>query len=190
MKSYQRIPIPIFAIFLSFLIVVHCTKLKKHGKPIDFTLSTVDRTFHLREGNGKIRLVYFGFLSCPDVCPTTFQTISQSLKNLSAKEQSEIEILYIDVDPERDTFVSIKKYLDYFREGIIPLTGSQDELKQVSILFNASFSKIPIDSDMKYTIDHTTSVYVVDREGIYVDKIPHGVPIEVFVQYIKKHLNT
>ena len=189
MKSYQRIPIPIFAIFLLFLNVIHCTKHKKEGKPVNFTLNTLDRSYQLQEGNGKIRLVYFGFLSCPDVCPTTFQTISQSLKNFSSKEQSEIEILYIDVDPERDTLVSIKKYLDYFREGIIPLTGSQDELKQVASLFSASFSKIPIDSDMKYTIDHTTSVYVVDREGMYVDKIPHGIPIEVFVQYIKKHLN-
>ena len=62
MKSYQRIPIPIFAIFLLFLNVIHCTKHKKEGKPVNFTLNTLDRSYQLQEGNGKIRLVYFGFL--------------------------------------------------------------------------------------------------------------------------------
>jgi len=188
MKSYRRFPISIFTIFFVFLFVLHCSKQKKEAIPIDFTLDTIDKKFHFQDGNGKLRLIYFGFLSCPDVCPTTFQTISASMNSISAKEQSEIEIIYIDVDPERDTLSNIKKYLDYFRVDIVPLTGSIEELNKVASIFKASFSKIPIESNLKYTIDHTTSVYLVDREGNYIEKIPHGIPVEAFVGYLRKHL--
>jgi hypothetical protein len=82
--------------------------------------------------------------------------------------------------------------LDYslknFRVDMIPLTGSIEELNKVASIFKASFSKVPIESNLKYTIDHTTSVYLVDREGNYIEKIPHGIPFEAFVGYLKKHL--
>jgi protein SCO1/2 len=188
MKSYHRTTIPFFVILSLFLFVLQCSKQKKEGVPVDFTLDTIGGKFHFHNGNGKLRLVYFGFLSCPDVCPTTFQTISASLKSLSAKEQSEIEAIYIDVDPERDTLPNIKKYLDYFGNNMIPLTGSSEELNKVASIFNAKFSKVPIESDLKYTIDHTTSVYLVDREGNYKEKIPYGIPVEAFVGYLKKNL--
>jgi protein SCO1 len=188
MKSHHRSPIPIFAIFSFFLIVLHCSKQKNEGIPIDFTLDTIGKKYRFQEGTGKLRLVYFGFLSCPDVCPTTLQTITASLKSISEKEQDEIEVIYIDLDPERDTLPNIKKYLDYFREDMIPLTGSIEELNKVVSLFKAKFSKVPIDSKLKYTIDHTTSVYLVDREGKYIGKIPHGIPVEAFVGYLKKNL--
>lgn len=188
MKSFKKYLSALLLFLPIILAVLHCSKPKKEGNPIHFTLHTLDRNYNLEESTGKVRLIYFGFLSCPDVCPTTFQTLSKAIQSMDSLERSQIQVLYVDVDPERDTLPAIQKYLDYFMEGMIPLTGTEDELKKVAKLFRASFEKIPIDSEMKYTVDHTTSVYVVDREGYFVDKIPHGIPIEVFVEYLKKNL--
>ncbi len=188
MKSISK-NFRIFILFLPFFFaVLQCSEPKKEGEPLQFTLQSINKKYSLVDSTGKVRLIYFGFLSCPDVCPTTFQTISKAILSIDSSERSQIEVLYVDVDPERDSLAAIQKYLDYFMEGMIPLTGTEEELKQVAKLFRASFEKVPIDSEMKYTIDHTTSVYVVDREGYFIDKIPHGIPIEVFVEYLRKNL--
>jgi protein SCO1 len=188
MNSYSKLFRTLFLSLGIIAVVLHCSKPKKEGNPIQFSLNTLDKKYSLEESKGKIRIIYFGFLSCPDVCPTTFQTISKSIQSMNSSERSQIEVLYVDIDPERDSLPDIQTYLDFFMKGMIPLTGSEEELKQVAKLFRASFEKIPIESEMKYTMDHTTSVYVVDREGYFVDKIPHGIPIEVFVEYLRKNL--
>jgi len=176
-------------LIIIILIVIHCKQFNRNRETrIDFSLNTIDSKFVLNKTD-KIRLVYFGFLSCPDACPTTFQIIAQSMKTLSEEERSKVEILFIDIDSKRDTLPQIKKYVDYFYPGIIPLTGSEDELQKVAKQFNAFFMEVPIESELKYTMDHSTRVYVIDKDNYLIDSIPHNIPIEVFTQYIRKNLN-
>jgi protein SCO1 len=180
-----------FRISLSIIItfVIQCKQFNRNQeKKVDFSLNTIDSKFVLNKTD-KIRLVYFGFLSCPDACPTTFQIISQSMKTLSEEERSKVEILFIDIDSKRDSLPQIKKYVDHFYPGIIPLSGSEDELHKVAEQFNAFFMEVPIESEMKYTMDHSTRVYVIDKDNYLIDSIPHNIPIEVFTQYIRKNLN-
>ncbi len=185
----QRILFLRVPLCLIILFVIQCKPLSRNQETkIDFTLNTVDSKFVLSKTD-KIRLVYFGFLSCPDVCPTTFQTIANSMKALTEEERSKVEILFIDIDSKRDTLPQIKKYVDHFYPGIIPLSGSETELKKVAEQFNAFFMEVPIDSEMKYTMDHSTRVYVIDKDNYLIDTIPHNIPIEVFTQYIRKNLN-
>ena len=72
----------IFILFLPFFFaVLQCSKPKKEGEPLQFTLQSINKKYSLVDSTGKVRLIYFGFLSCPDVCPTTFQTISKAILN-------------------------------------------------------------------------------------------------------------
>jgi len=177
------------SLILVALSVIHCKQFYRNQETkIEFSLDTIDSRFVLNKSD-KIRLVYFGFLSCPDACPTTFQIIAQSMKTLREEERSKVEILFIDIDSKRDTLPQIKKYVDHFYPGIIPLSGTQDELQKVAKQFNAFFMEVPIESEMKYTMDHSTRVYVIDRDNYLIDSIPHNIPIEVFTQYIRKNLN-
>ncbi len=170
------------------VVVLQCYFFNRNKMKVDFTLKTVDSSYILSNSK-KLRLVYFGFLSCPDICPTTFQILAKSIESLSEEEKRKIEILFIDIDPKRDTFPQMQKYLDHFYPGIIPLTGSEKELKEVAKKLNAFFEEVPIESEMGYTIDHSTRIYVIDKDSYYLDSIPHGLPIEVVTQYIRKNLD-
>ncbi len=114
---------------------------------------------------GKVALVYFGFATCPDVCPLALGTLSAALNELSDKERAEIVPLFITVDPERDTPAALKEYLA-FNEAIVGLTGSAEAAQhaQTSFKVYARRQKLP-DSALGYTMDHTSLFYLVDRHG-------------------------
>lgn len=114
---------------------------------------------------GKVALVYFGFATCPDVCPLALGTLSAALNELSDKERAEIAPLFITVDPERDTPAVLKDYLA-FNEAIVGLTGSAEAAQHARASFKvyARQQKLP-DSALGYTMDHTSLFYLVDRQG-------------------------
>ncbi len=119
-----------------------------------------DEDFH-----GKVALVYFGFATCPDVCPLALGTLSAALNELNEKERAQIVPLFITVDPERDTPEALKDYLA-FNEAIIGLTGSPEAAQAARTSFKvyARQQKLP-DSALGYTMDHTSLFYLVDRQG-------------------------
>ncbi|MEE2690067.1 MAG: SCO family protein [Pseudomonadota bacterium] len=119
-----------------------------------------DEDFH-----GKVALVYFGFATCPDVCPLALGTLSAALNELSPKERAQVAPLFITVDPERDTPQALKDYLA-FNDGIIGLTGSPEAAEHARTSFKvyARKQKLP-ESALGYTMDHTSLFYLVDRKG-------------------------
>ncbi|MEQ8935749.1 MAG: SCO family protein, partial [Amphiplicatus sp.] len=114
---------------------------------------------------GKVALVYFGFATCPDVCPLALGTLSAALNELTDKERAEIVPLFITVDPERDTPEALKDYLA-FNDSIIGLTGSPAAAQAARTSFKvyARQQRLP-DSALGYTMDHTSLFYLVDRKG-------------------------
>lgn len=178
MNHYLRV------FFLISIIFLNACAPKK--EPIYFSLNTPGGVYESKQDSGKVLLVYFGFLSCPDFCPNTLQTLSTVLNSLVPENRKNVRLIFIDVDPERDTPENIKKYLDFFYPGIIGLTGTIPELKTVAGLFHASFEKVQLESKMGYTIDHSTSVYVVNAHGFLSDTIPHGTNLDVIKIIIQK----
>lgn len=151
----------------------------------DFILQSNDGPFDSRSLRGQTVLIYFGFTACPDVCPTTLASVSRALKALPAKDQDRTQLLFISVDPERDTPERLKNYAAHFHPRIRPLWGSPDELQRVAALFGAKFERQKIDSAMGYTMDHTPDLFVLSPEGKLADIIPHGVEPEVIARALQ-----
>jgi protein SCO1/2 len=88
---------------------------------------------------GNIRLMFFGFTSCPDICPTTLQKLSQAVKSLPEPARDDVQIIFVSVDPNRDTPERIRNYVDFFGDGIIGLTGKEENLRQLSKRYRTTF---------------------------------------------------
>lgn len=117
---------------------------------------------------GKPFLVFFGFTHCPDICPTKLFEMSQAL-SVVEKDVRDIEALFISVDPERDTPEMMKRYLSNFNPRIKGLTGDQTSVDATVKAYRAYAKKVPTESG--YTMDHTSLVYLMGRNGEFVASI-------------------
>lgn len=129
-----------------------------------FTLTgTGGKAFSSEKLKGKPYLVFFGFTHCPEVCPTTLFDLTQDMKELGT-EADKFNVVFISVDPERDTPDLIKLYLSSFDDRIIGLTGTEKEIAEVARNFKAFYKKTPT-SDGSYTVDHQVTIYMMDSSG-------------------------
>jgi len=144
-----------------------------HGKDISGLMP--DLEFKLINSNhnavtagdyrGKVRLLFFGFTSCPDVCPTTLQKLNQIIGDLPQEQQDEVLTLFVSVDPERDTPERVDEYVHFFGEGIVGLTGTEPQLRELAKRYRTTFGYDEPDKDGYYAVSHSSAVYVFDREG-------------------------
>ncbi len=141
----------------------------------DFTLTSDHGPVSLHDFRGKVVPIYFGFTHCPDVCITSLTAIAAGLKKLSDAERSQIQPLFITVDPERDDPARVGEYARYFDPSFVGLSGSLDEVTRVAKQHFVIFEKVPMEnSDMGYTMDHSSIIYVVGRDGVIRSLIRHG----------------
>jgi len=124
------------------------------------------RTVTERDFRGAPYLVFFGFTHCPDICPTKLLEISEVLRAAGEKGR-DLRALFVTVDPERDTPEVLKNYVGSFDERVVGLTGSREAVDAAIKTFRAFARKVPL-KDGGYTMDHTTLVYHMDREGRFV----------------------
>ena len=136
----------------------------------DFTLTDQNGLpFELSSLRGNAVLIFIGYTSCPDACPTTMSKLATVYRELGA-DASRVKTVYISVDSQRDTPAVMKEYLTNFKSiNAIGLTGSKEEIDKVTTLFGARYVITPL-SDMPashemYTVGHTTSVYGLDADG-------------------------
>jgi protein SCO1/2 len=112
---------------------------------------------------GQVTLVFFGFTRCPDVCPTTLMRLRQ-VRNALGEDADKVQVLLVSVDPERDTPDRLGAYVKSFDESFIGLRPEPAELERVVKAFHAIAVKVPTVGD-DYTIDHSATIYVYDREN-------------------------
>ncbi len=115
---------------------------------------------------GEPTLVFFGYTHCPDVCPTTLDSLSQTLKALGPDRKA--AALFITLDPSRDTPAVMKDYLSSFDPRIVGLTGSQSAIDDVAHAYRVYAKKVPT-GDGEYSVDHTGVVYLMDKNGAFVE---------------------
>jgi protein SCO1/2 len=154
----------------------------------DFELTRADGgRLRLSDLKGKIVLLFFGFATCPDVCPVTLSDAKRIIENLGDKSVN-LSYLFITVDPERDTPEKLKTYVSNFHENIIGLTGTEEELAAVREDYGIYAAKVPLKSGIGYTMDHTARVYLIDNEGRLRLTYAFGTPYEDILQDIKQIL--
>ncbi|MBI3446370.1 MAG: SCO family protein [Magnetospirillum sp.] len=137
---------------------------------------------------GKIRLVTFGYTFCPDICPTILNTLSVALDHLGA-DRAKVETMFISVDPERDSPAHLKEYLNAF-PGIMGLTGTPDQVAAAARNFNVRYERSPAeDGDPKaYSMDHTAALFIMDREGNFLARMPHASAPDRVAERVRSYL--
>ncbi|MGH7885312.1 MAG: SCO family protein [Thermodesulfobacteriota bacterium] len=141
----------------------------------DFSLTDHNGSkYNFSEHKGKkIILMNFGYTNCPDVCPTTLATLRNVLVDLG-EDANEVEVLFITVDPERDTVEKLNKYITYFHTNITGLTGTPDEIENVAGAYKIFFFKEDEKSDTEYLMSHSPSIYLIDKNGNLFLKYPQN----------------
>ena len=135
---------------------------------------------------GRPSMVFFGFTYCPDVCPTTLSDISGWLDDMG-EEAADMNVVFITVDPERDTVAAMADYVSYFHPAVRGWTGTEDEITRAAEGFRATYTKVPTD-DGDYTMNHTTSVFLFAASGRFVTMIDYHEPREFAVPKIRRAL--
>ncbi len=139
------------------------------GSAIGGPFNLVDqngKTITDRDLKGKPFLVFFGYTHCPDVCPTTLFDASEVMRSLG-KDADRTAMLFITVDPERDTPAVLKNYLSSFDPHVRGLTGTTNALAAVEKEYRVYSKKIP-EKDGDYSMDHSAIVYLMDKDGRFV----------------------
>jgi protein SCO1/2 len=142
-----------------------------------FTLqSTKGGTLSDRQMVGAPYAIFFGFTHCPDACPTALMQLTQVLE-AAGPRGAPLKVLFVSVDPERDTRETLANYLGSFDPRITGLTGTPDEIAAVMKAFKAYARKVPQPGG-EYTVDHSTIVYLMDRRGRFVSTLNLDQPPE------------
>ncbi len=140
----------------------------------DITGADFARQFQLTDHDGKARsledfrgqvvVVFFGFVHCPDVCPTSLAKLASAMK-LLGDDSSRVQVLLITVDPERDTAAVMKPYVTHFHPRFLGLTGSVDDIGRTTKEFRVIAQKQAGATPDAYTVDHSSSMYIFDGQG-------------------------
>jgi protein SCO1/2 len=134
-----------------------------------FTLETVGgKTLSDADLKGHPFLVYFGYTHCPDVCPTTLAAISDVLHKMPDKP---IRVLFVTIDPERDSPASMADYVSSFDPRFVGLSGTPQEIAAVEKGYRVYAHKGPAQSDGGYSMDHSSVVYLMDKSGAFVESL-------------------
>jgi len=140
----------------------------------DFVLDSYRGPVGLADLRGKVVVLYFGYTWCPDVCPTSLGMLGVALEQLSPEEQEQVQVLFISVDPERDSLQHLKEYGEYFHPRILGVTGSHEELGRVAGMYGAAYRHADKQSETDYVVDHSADLYVIDRRGALNSTLRHG----------------
>jgi protein SCO1 len=152
-------PLPAAGVQSAFLMPVWPAKA---ASP-DFSLSdSAGQTRTLADFRGKAVVVFFGFLHCPDACPTELYKLSLSVKKLGS-DAVHVQVLFVTLDPARDSAAMLKDYVSFFDPRFAALTGSAAQINRAAASFHVEFAKVPQGDD--YTIDHSSSTFLFDKHG-------------------------
>ena len=149
-----------------------------------FTLvDTTGATVTEQDFLGKPTAFFFGFTHCPDVCPTTLYEMTTWLGDLGA-DADRLNVVFVSVDPDRDTPDTLADYMSAFDERMVGLTGSQEQVDAIAKAFRVYVRKV--DQDDGYTLDHTATVYLMDATGRFVGTIAYGESDEMALGKLKR----
>jgi len=142
------------------------TEISGAFPPLEFTLTRASdgKTVTAADFKGKIALLYFGYTMCPDACPTTLLNLSEMLKPLG-KQADDVRILFVTVDPNRDTLPVLKQYTEAFGPQVVGLRGTPDELATLAKRYRASYSVEPAANGHDGEVTHSSALFVFDRQG-------------------------
>jgi len=183
----------LFAAFV--LVVAGCTEtaIAPKFKLTDVTGASFGKDFALTDHNGqrrtladfqgKVVTVFFGFTHCPDVCPTTLGEMAVIMKELGS-DAARVQVLFVTVDPERDTAAVLQRYMPAFHPTFLGLTGSAEDIARTAKEFKIFYQKQPLPGG-SYSMDHSAGTYILDAQGRLRLFAQYGVGASVLLHDIR-----
>jgi protein SCO1/2 len=168
-----------YAAAMALLLAVSMTGCKQQStgqsfQATDITGVDFGKDFQLTDHNGKLRtlsdfrgklvVMFFGYTHCPDVCPTTMSDLAQAL-NLMGNNADKVQVLFVTIDPERDTQALLSQYVPAFNPGFLGLMGDEAATAKVAKDFRIFYQKVKSKDGKSYEVDHTSGTYVFDQTG-------------------------
>jgi protein SCO1/2 len=154
----------------------------------DFTLHSADGEISLHDFRQRVVLLYFGYTSCPDVCPTNLANLAASLKRLSNKGRQSVQVIFISVDPDRDTPAHLKQYTAFFDPSFIGVTSDAATVAKVARAYGVSYKKVEYPGAMGYLVDHSSLTYVIGPNGKLRETLPHAAPKDQITSVVRHWL--
>lgn len=156
----------------------------------DFTLNSADGPLSLSQLRGKVVLLFFGYTSCPDICPLSLSTLDRVFSKMTAEELKRVQALFISLDPERDTLERLKKYTGYFHANIIGVTEKPEVLAKVVEQYGVGYEKKMVpDSVLGYVIYHPADIFVIGPDGKPRNTFPHNADTKPLLDQIRNLLS-
>lgn len=156
----------------------------------DFVLQSANGPVALTDFRGKLSLLYFGYTYCPDICPTTLSTLSAGLAELTPAEREQVSVLFISVDPERDTVSHLQTYVQFFDPSIRGMTGSAEQIAEIAARYGVFYQKQVAESAGDgYVVDHSSDTFIVGRDGRVKARMAHGIAPAQVAALIRQYLN-
>lgn len=166
-------PLLLGALLFGLVVAVPATAAPLGG---DFTLQSVEGTVSLRSLRGQVVPIYFGYMSCPDLCPMTLSALAVAMRSLEEAERERVQALFISLDPERDDLPRLSDYARHFHPRIEGVTGSPAVVAEVAGRYRVVVAKVPGADADRYTLDHTSRLALVGRDGELRRLMPDGTP--------------
>lgn len=137
--------------------------------------------FHLDDLKGKIVLLFFGYTACPDVCPTTMAELKTAVDKIGPEKADQVKVVYVTVDPERDTSERVQEYADHFNKEFIGLSGPEPELARIWNDYGVYRQVAEGSAATGYLVDHTARITLIDQEGNLRSSYSYETPVEDIV---------
>ncbi|RYF77814.1 MAG: SCO family protein [Comamonadaceae bacterium] len=179
---------------LSVLGLAACSESKPSFNAIDLTGAEYARDFRLKDMRGqeraladfkgKVVAVFFGFAQCPDVCPTTMLEMKQIKDQLGA-DADKLQVIFITVDPERDTSEVMKAYMEAFDPSFLALIPTAEQLAATAKDFKVYYKKVEGKTPTSYTMDHSAASYLYDPKGRLRLYARYGTPVDAMASDIR-----
>jgi protein SCO1/2 len=142
-------------------------------------------TFRLSEMRGNIVLLFFGYTSCPDVCPTTMAELKTALDKIGEEDAKNVRVIFVTVDPARDTPQRVQEYVNHFNKDFIGLSGSEAQLSNIWNEYGVFREVVDGTSAAGYLVDHTARVTLIDQAGNLRVSYGFETPVEDIVHDLK-----
>ena len=150
-----------------------------------FALTDQDgRTITSDSLKGKPTLIYFGYTFCPDACPTSLLLMETAAEQLGPDGPKKVNLVFITIDPERDTKELMKGYVTNFGATIEGLTGTQEQIGAVTRAYRVYYQKVPGKDGAPYLMDHSSIVYMLDKRGTFVTHFTHETKAETIAKAV------
>jgi len=138
----------------------------------------------LEDFRGRLVLLYFGYTYCPDICPTDLLALKSALE----RHGDAVQVLFVTLDPERDTAEHLRAYLGHFDPRMVGLTGTPQELRSIADRYKVYYGKVRFNAWGPYFIDHSGGTFLIDREGRYRGNFPAGASAELITRVLEDFL--